>query len=80
MTIPDQNPRGRGGGGGVGAVLFYKHICDYFLQQNKKEKKRKESKEYLGVGGGGGQLTLCPSPPGGYGPAIHYIITEEMKG
>ena len=29
---PDQNPE-VGGGGGGGVVLFYKHICDYSVQQ-----------------------------------------------
>ena len=39
---PDQNP----------IVLFYKHICDYFLQDKLIKKKKIKSENLRGGGGG----------------------------
>ena len=51
---PDKNPRGGGG-----QYIFYKHICDYFLQKNKFK---------LRISGG----VPTPTPP--EGTALVFIL------
>ena len=71
-AIPDPNPGWGGGGGGGWRRQYFKkkHICDYFLQQEKLKLKTFK----IIISGGASP----PPPQVGYGPDVLIVVVFNV--